>query len=67
MAFYNMGTAFHGKNSIDEAISFYQKALQLNPDIIGAYYNLGTIFQGKKQLDEAVMYYKKALDLDPAC
>ena len=65
LAFYNMGTALHGKNRISEAISYYQKAFQLNPDIIGAYYNLGTIFQGKKQLDEAIMYYRKALDLDP--
>jgi protein O-GlcNAc transferase len=63
--YYSLGYEFQTKGQIDKATSNYQRALQLNPNMVGAYYNLGTIFQSKKQLDEAVLCYKKALELDP--
>ena len=53
------------KGSADEAITWYQKALKLNPQFVDALYNLGSIYHQKGQLDEAVGYYEKALQLNP--
>ena len=64
-AYYNLGTIFQDKKRNDEAISCYQKALEINPIDTDAYYNLGRVFQEKGQLDEAMTCYQKALQINP--
>ncbi|NVL89828.1 MAG: tetratricopeptide repeat protein, partial [Desulfobacterales bacterium] len=49
---------------LDEAISSYQKAIQLKADYVIAYNNLGAAFNGQGKLGEAVSCYQKALQLN---
>ena len=53
------------KEELDEAISSYQKAIQLKPDMAGVYKKLGDIFVKQEQLDTAVLCYQKTLDVNP--
>lgn len=48
----------------EKTIRAYQKALELNPEAIGAYINLGTIYYNLGQLDAAESCYQAALTLD---
>ncbi|MEH2010909.1 tetratricopeptide repeat protein [Nostoc sp.] len=50
---------------MDEAITAYQKAIQLNPKYTKAYDNLGNVLYEQKKLDEAITAYQKAIQLDP--
>ena len=52
-------------NSSMKQLLFYQKVLQLNPDMDDACYTLGTVYSEKGQLDNAIAYYQKALLLNP--
>ncbi|MBM4137690.1 MAG: tetratricopeptide repeat protein [Nitrospira sp.] len=65
-AYFYLGNALKNKKQFDEAITCYQRALQMNPQLIEAYHNLAWIFQEKNQTDEAITYYQKALNLNPA-
>ena len=53
-AHYNLGCALEEKGQFDEAITQYQKAIELNPFFAAAYSNLGCALQEKGQLDEAI-------------
>jgi FKBP-type peptidyl-prolyl cis-trans isomerase 2 len=59
--FYKKGVELQDKGQIDEAIVYYQKAIDQNPNHIGAYYNLGVAFQGKGLIDQAIVYYEIAI------
>jgi FKBP-type peptidyl-prolyl cis-trans isomerase 2 len=59
--FYKKGIEMQDKGEIDEAISYYRKAIDQNPNHAGAYYNLGVAFQGKGLIDQAILYYEIAI------
>jgi protein O-GlcNAc transferase len=63
-AYHNAGYDFHRKRQIDDAIIYYQKAIQLNPSHEQALYNLAAAFHEKNQIDKAIYYYQKALQLN---
>jgi tetratricopeptide (TPR) repeat protein len=50
---------------LDEAITSYQKAISIKPDIAEAYYNLGTVLKGRGKLNEAVTSFQKAISIKP--
>jgi protein O-GlcNAc transferase len=60
----NVGHVLQEKGQLDEAMAYYQKALQLKPNYAVAIYNLGSAFHKKGQLEEAIACYKKVLKLD---
>jgi predicted O-linked N-acetylglucosamine transferase (SPINDLY family) len=62
---FHLAVALGGKNRIDEAISEYRGALQINPNLAEAHYNIGVLLAGKARLDEAVAEYRQALQLKP--
>jgi Tfp pilus assembly protein PilF len=53
------------KNGIDEAIFYYQKALELNPNSAQAYKCLGKICSQQRQWQQAISHYQKAIELQP--
>ena len=49
----------------DEAITHYQRALEIKPDLAVAHDNLGVILAGHGQIDEAIDHYRKAVEIKP--
>jgi len=65
MAYGNLGVALVQKGQVDEAIVYYQKALEIKPDYAEAHSNLGTALLQKGQVDEAIAHCEKALEIEP--
>jgi len=61
---YHLGILLQDKGQIDEAITCYRKAIQLNP-FADTYYNLALAIQDKGQIDEAIICYQKAISMNP--
>ncbi len=61
----NFGNFLIGEGRADEAITHYQKSLQINPKNVEAYYNLGNVLIKEGSVDEAITYYQKALQINP--
>ena len=64
-AHLNLGIELKNSNRLDEAISHYQKALQLEPNYAEAYYNLGNAFILQGDFKKATENFFKALALTP--
>jgi FKBP-type peptidyl-prolyl cis-trans isomerase 2 len=62
--FYKKGIELQDEGQIDEAISYYQKALGQNSKHTGAHYNLGVAFQEKGLVDQAILFYEIAIGLN---
>jgi predicted O-linked N-acetylglucosamine transferase (SPINDLY family) len=60
-----MGMAYREQDNLDEAITCYQKALNLNPSLVKAHYHMGYSLQDQGKLDEAIACYRTALELQP--
>jgi len=50
---------------LEEIISAYSKAIELNPGAAGAMVNLGTIYYRERRFGEAETYYRDAVLADP--
>ena len=61
----NLGIALAGLDRIDEAISEFNKALELDPNIVEAHINLGAALTRRGRMDEAAREFSEALRLDP--
>ncbi len=62
-AHLNLGAELLKKGKVDEAIDFYQKGLQTDPDNAGSHYNLGTALLQKGKVDEAISHFQRALEI----
>ncbi len=49
----------------EKAIQAYQKAIEMNPQAVGAFINLGTVYYNLGRLDAAESCYQSALSIDP--
>ncbi len=66
VAHYNLGLALDHKGRVDEAITHYQKALEINADNAEAHNNLGTALFEKGKVDEAIVHYQETLKIKPS-
>ena len=62
---YGFGLALANLGRLDEAMSHYRKALELNPNDAEAHHNLGVVYAGQGRFDEAMHHCRKALDINP--
>ncbi len=53
------------RGRFDEAITEYEKALQIRPEDAGARTKLGIILAERGRLDEAITHFQKALEIKP--
>ena len=56
----NLGNVFKEQGKLDEAAACFRRALELNPDFVGAHSNLGNVLEEQGRLDEAVACYRRA-------
>jgi Flp pilus assembly protein TadD len=61
----NLGTFLVQEGRVDEAISHFQKALEIRPDYAEAQCNLGLALFQKGRVDDAIAQYQKALQIKP--
>jgi tetratricopeptide (TPR) repeat protein len=61
----NLGNVLFQKKRVDEAITHYEKSLEINSNDADAHYNLGIALVQKGRLDEAIAQYQKALEIKP--
>jgi spermidine synthase len=62
----NLGTALFAERKVEEAISHYKRAIQLNSDWALAHYNLGTALFAERKIEEAISHYKTSIKLNPS-
>ena len=64
---YNLLARIYGekKGNIDIAISYLNKAIELDPNFVSAYENLGIAYATKGDFKKALELLNKALELDP--
>ncbi|MDD3014118.1 MAG: tetratricopeptide repeat protein [Candidatus Gastranaerophilales bacterium] len=65
LAQYNMAYELHSIKKIDEALSYYQKAVSVDPKLIDAYLNIASIYRGKSQYSEAEATLQNSLTINP--
>jgi tetratricopeptide (TPR) repeat protein len=61
-----MGQALQEENALEEAVAWYQRALQLDPESARIQCNLAGALAEREKYDEALARYHLALRLDPA-
>jgi Tfp pilus assembly protein PilF len=66
MTYNNMGQALQEENALDDALAWYQRALQLDPNSGRIHCNLASLLAEQEKYEEAVARYDAALRLDPA-
>ncbi len=63
--YYHMGAAYLKKREFDQAISLFNKSLEINPKYAEAYETRGMVYSSREQYDEAIADFNKALEIDP--
>jgi hypothetical protein len=64
-AYNGLGLALNQKGRVDDAITCFEKAVQINPDCADAHSNLGLVLLPKGRVDEVIAHCQKALQLNP--
>ncbi len=62
---YNLGLKSYEQGDIESAITFFKKAIELDPDFVDAYYNLGAIYKKQKKYFYAIEALQKAIQINP--
>ncbi|MHC4105797.1 MAG: tetratricopeptide repeat protein, partial [Planctomycetota bacterium] len=63
--YYNLANEFYNQKNFQQAIAFYEKAIEIRDDFFEAYFNLGKIYQDQDKLEQAVACYQKVLQINP--
>lgn len=62
---YNLGLKSYEQGDLDSAITYFKKAVELDPQFIDAYFNLGAIYKKQKNYTEAANSFQKAIQINP--
>ena len=60
------GLSLQRAGNLDQAMVYYQKAIELNPSYAAAFNDLGVVFEAKGLPDRAEDAYLKAVQVDPS-
>ncbi len=64
-ALYYLGLVYLDREMYDDAISFFQKALEKGPNLVEAHYHLGIAYEKKKEYDKAKESFRKVIEIAP--
>ncbi len=62
---FDLANAYVKAGQWEQALTAYQKVIELDPNFQGAYANMGVVYYQLQQLDLAATQYQKALELNP--
>lgn len=60
-----LGIVYGVQNKDNEALYWFQRAIQLNPKNYAVYFNIANVLQGQGLLDQALDYYQYSFTLNP--
>ncbi|MDJ0533290.1 MAG: tetratricopeptide repeat protein [Xenococcaceae cyanobacterium MO_207.B15] len=63
--YYDLGYAYKQQGKLEEAIAYYQQAIEIDPQYADPHNGLGNVYKGQGKLDEAISGYEQAIQLDP--
>jgi protein O-mannosyl-transferase len=64
-SYQNLGAEFALRGKLDEAVSFFERAIRARPEYAEAHFNLGLALAKRGQADAAIGHYRDALRLKP--
>jgi len=64
-AYNNLGWAYYNQGNFTEAISDYNKAIEINPQYIYSYDDRGLIYAQEGNFTQAIAEYNKAIKINP--
>jgi len=62
---YEQAELYRNQGNLEDAIAFYQKTIELDPNFSWAYHQLGDIFSEQNNPTEAIGVYRQAIALNP--
>lgn len=65
LVYHGIGRTYFYMGQIEEAIPYFEKSVECDPDFVGGYYYLGCACHAKKKIPEAITYYRRAISIDP--
>ena len=65
MVYNNLGGILLEKGQTHEAITHFQKALEIEPEHVNAHNNLGNALRQMGRADEAIVHFERALEIQP--
>ncbi|MFP3912406.1 MAG: tetratricopeptide repeat protein [Desulfobacteraceae bacterium] len=63
MVMYGLGTAYALEENFEDAIAYFEKAIDIFPYFVEAHYNLGTAYQKKLDLRRCVYCMRKVIEI----
>ena len=66
MEMFKEAKKFAEQNNYNEAIKYYNKAIQFNPNYLEAYNDRGFAYSKLKNYNKAIEDYTKAIQIDPS-
>jgi len=63
--YINLGSAYYQQGDFIQALSNYNKAIEINPGCADAYYGRGNVYSQLGDLPQALSNYNKAIEIDP--
>ncbi|MFA5778749.1 MAG: FliG C-terminal domain-containing protein [Elusimicrobiota bacterium] len=64
--YYNAGITAYSSGKIDDAIHYFQRSVEYNPNFWQAWQYLGSCLYSKGRIDEALKGYEKSLSANPS-
>jgi len=65
-AAYNVGEMLFSNQKVDEAVKYFELAIQIKKDWSKPYYKLGFVYLNKGDMAKSLEYFNKFVALDPA-
>jgi tetratricopeptide (TPR) repeat protein len=62
---YNKGITYFNKEDFADALPYFKKAVEIDPDFAFAWDNLGLCYRKTNNYDDAIKAYQKSLEIDP--
>jgi superkiller protein 3 len=63
--YFQKGNIASENEEYNEAIFYYQKSIEINPQSNEAYYNMGFAYQNKGNYNRAIECYEKSIEINP--